>query len=265
VARPARLDPELLLGELAPAVAAVRAWLEPLDAAALDAPSVLPAWRVGDVGAHLVLVARSVVVLEPAPADDALAVAAYVGRYAAAAERIAQASVADAGGPGRTPADLLDAWDATWTAALAHARQLVAAGVDAVQAGRGVVRLGDFLASRIVELVVHADDLARSWPAAAAPAMPEAARRRVARLLLAVLAERHPGRSVEVRVPPVGAVQCVAGPTHTRGTPPGVVETDPLTWVRLAAGRIGWAEARADGLVRASGERTDLGGLLPLL
>jgi len=86
-----------------------------------------------------------------------------------------------------------------------------------------------------------------------------------ARALLSVLAERAPGRSVEVRVPPYGAIQCVAGPRHTRGTPPNVVETDPLTWIRLGTGRLDWAEAVGSGLVRASGVRADLSELLPLL
>jgi len=82
--------------------------------------------------------------------------------------------------------------------------------------------------------------------------------------LLAVLAQRAPGRSVEVRVPPYGAVQCVAGPRHTRGTPPNVVETDPLTWIRLATGRLSWTAARRTGKVTASGIRTDISDLLPL-
>ena len=60
-------------------------------------------------------------------------------------------------------------------------------------------------------------------------------------------------------------VQCVEGPRHTRGTPSNVVETDPLTWVRLATGRIAWVDARAAGSVSASGERADLNGQLPLL
>jgi hypothetical protein len=85
------------------------------------------------------------------------------------------------------------------------------------------------------------------------------------RALLAVLAELAPGRSVEVRVPPYGAVQCVPGPRHTRGTPPNVVETDPLTWLRLAAGRLEWSEAVADGRVRASGVRADVSQYLPLV
>jgi hypothetical protein len=82
------------------------------------------------------------------------------------------------------------------------------------------------------------------------------------RHLLADLAERSPGHTVEVRVPPYGAVQCVEGPRHTRGTPPNVVETDPVTWVLLATGRLGYAEMVAVGRVAASGLRADLEPLL---
>ena len=78
------------------------------------------------------------------------------------------------------------------------------------------------------------------------------------------LAVRHPGRSTEVRVPPFGAVQCVEGPRHTRGTPPNVVETDPQTWLLLVTGALPWADAVADGRVHAGGERSDLSALLPL-
>ena len=82
---------------------------------------------------------------------------------------------------------------------------------------------------------------------------------------LAVLEQRAPGHSVEVRVPPYAAVQCIPGVRHTRGTPPAVVETDAPTWVALATGELSWAEARAQGRVSASGERTDLSVHLPLL
>ena len=75
-------------------------------------------------------------------------------------------------------------------------------------------------------------------------------------------AAENPGKSVELRVPPYVAVQCVTGPRHTRGTPPNVVETDPETWLRLYAGRLAWTEAVATGRVRASGERADLSALL---
>ncbi|WP_028649919.1 sterol carrier family protein [Nocardiopsis sp. CNT312] len=84
------------------------------------------------------------------------------------------------------------------------------------------------------------------------------------RATLAVLADRAPGHSLEVRVPPHGAVQAVEGPRHTRGTPPGVVETDPLTWLALATGATAWCDAVADHRVRASGTRADLSPWLPL-
>jgi hypothetical protein len=81
---------------------------------------------------------------------------------------------------------------------------------------------------------------------------------------LALLGELAPGSSVEVRVPPYAAVQVVGGTTHRRGTPPAVVETDPLTWLDLVYGRQDWASACAAGEVLASGERSDLSDLLPL-
>lgn len=84
------------------------------------------------------------------------------------------------------------------------------------------------------------------------------------RYTLQLLAERTPGRSVEVRVPPCGVVQCVPGPRHTRGTPPNVVETDPETWLALATGATSWSDALAGGNVGASGPRADLSELLPL-
>ena len=77
---------------------------------------------------------------------------------------------------------------------------------------------------------------------------------------LALLSERAPGRSVEVRVPPYAAAQVVPGVRHTRGTPPAVVEMDADTWIALATGELSWADAR----VSASGERADLSAYLPL-
>lgn len=81
---------------------------------------------------------------------------------------------------------------------------------------------------------------------------------------LAVLAQRFPGKSVEVRVPPYAAVQCIEGARHTRGTPPAVVETRADVWIALARGRLAFKDAVAAGDVRASGERSDLTAQLPL-
>ena len=85
------------------------------------------------------------------------------------------------------------------------------------------------------------------------------------RYLLQVLADGAPGNSVEVRVPPFGAVQCIGGPGHTRGTPPNVVETDALTWLAIATGGAAWANALEHGRISASGSRADLSAHLPLL
>ena len=81
---------------------------------------------------------------------------------------------------------------------------------------------------------------------------------------LAVLEQRAPGHSVEVRVPPYAAVQVVPGVRHTRGTPPAVVEMDAATWVALATGDLAWHDAERSAQVRASGERADLSPYLPL-
>jgi hypothetical protein len=85
------------------------------------------------------------------------------------------------------------------------------------------------------------------------------------RFTLEELAQSSPGGALEVRVPPAGAVQALAGPSHTRGTPPGVVETDPTTWLELASGDITWSEALAAARVSASGQRADLTACLPLV
>ena len=97
---------------------------------------------------------------------------------------------------------------------------------------------------------------------------PEPARTELAaavRLSLRTLATDVPGHSVEVRVPPFAAVQCVEGPAHSRGTPPNVVEADPRTWLELATGRLTWSDAIASDRVAASGARADLSNWLPLV
>lgn len=85
------------------------------------------------------------------------------------------------------------------------------------------------------------------------------------RLTARTLAALAPGASVEVRIPPFAAVQCVAGPRHTRGTPPNVVETDPRTWLLLATGMLTLADGQANGSLALSGSRAgEIGHWLPL-
>lgn len=103
------------------------------------------------------------------------------------------------------------------------------------------------------------------WLREEAERPPRAQLAEAVRCSLRTLAVDAPGGSVEVRVPPYGAVQCLGGPAHTRGTPPNVVETDSRTWLRLAAGMLTWADAVAQGSVSASGNRADLSAVLPLI
>ena len=84
------------------------------------------------------------------------------------------------------------------------------------------------------------------------------------RYLLEVLASDFEGHTVEVRVPPWGAVQAIEGPRHTRGTPPNVIETDAETWIALATGSVSWGDAVAKARASASGQRADLSDVLPL-
>lgn len=84
------------------------------------------------------------------------------------------------------------------------------------------------------------------------------------RAALAELRSLSPGRSVEVRVPYVGAVQVISGPTHTRGTPPNTIEMELETWLQLAVGTLTWDDAKAAGKVDASGTRADISSHLPL-
>jgi Bacterial SCP ortholog len=104
----------------------------------------------------------------------------------------------------------------------------------------------------------------RGWLAGEAEQPPRAVLGAAVKTSARWLAQQVPGRSVELRVPPFVAVQCVPGPRHTRGTPPNVIETDAATWLRLALGELSWADAVADGKVIASGNRAELSAHLPL-
>lgn len=120
-------------------------------------------------------------------------------------------------------------------------------------------------ARRPVDPALGAAALREVQSAEAAGTIPDRATTRTAvRWLLEELARRAPGHAVEIRVPPYAAVQAVAGPRHTRGTPPAIVELSAQTWISLATGAITWDDAVASGGVRASGVRADLSGWLPL-
>ncbi|MGH8839529.1 MAG: sterol carrier family protein [Jiangellaceae bacterium] len=259
-----RVDPARARETFAAGIRSIRDWLAALPDEAWAAPSVLPTWTVSDLAAHVSMVAGSPASIERAPRGTAArSPAAYMSGYAAVAADIADAARTVAGGPDRTSGTALTAIDERLASALVVLDDLLPDD-PVVAASRGPIRLGDYLATRAVEIAVHADDLAVSVPGVDPPRVPVDAERLAVRTLVEALAERAPGRSVEVRVPPYAAVQCIQGPRHTRGTPANVVETDPATWLRLAAGRITWDDAMAAARVLASGDRADLKAYLPL-
>ncbi|WP_045876991.1 sterol carrier family protein [Pseudofrankia sp. DC12] len=241
----------------------VAAGVDALPDAAFDAASPLPGWTVGALVAHC---ARSggalAVALAAGPAAGVSAADAvdYLGGVGARAEAVADTARSDAAGPGAVElrGRLRDAVAASAGGLQAALGAGSSPGWDqVVSSPGGPIRLGDFVVTRCVEGVVHGLDLGF------APARD--ALRIVTRALVDLLAARAPGRSVEVRVPPFAAVQVVDGPRHTRGTPPNVVEADPVAFVEVAAGRLEWARALATGRITASGDRADLRPWLPLL
>lgn len=183
---------------------------------------------------------------EPAPGDDLLA----PERWPYAAARAA----AEGGDP---PQDTYEAVAEAVTGTADTRR---------VATGAGPMRFPDYLVTRIVALTVHTDELNEALePAGITVPLDREALATTTRLLADALATEAPGGSVELRIPPYAVVQCVEGPRHTRGTPPNVVETDPLSWLRLATGRLTWPDALHAAKLSASGDRADLSALLPLL
>ncbi|MDX2939413.1 maleylpyruvate isomerase family mycothiol-dependent enzyme [Streptomyces ipomoeae] len=226
----------------------------------LALPTRLGAWTVRDLAAHITMAVDSVsrALERPEPAKGELNMLDYASVSARYADAVAEA--------GRTLAEA----NPDLTALYARVGQRITDALDATPPGRlidtraGGMTLDDYLLTRTLELVVHTDDLNAAVPGLDIPYDRQTLATCV-RLLADTLAARAPGGSTEVRIPPYAVVQCVEGPRHTRGTPPNVVETDPLTWVRLATGRLDWATALDEAKVTASGERADLGKLLPVI
>jgi uncharacterized protein (TIGR03083 family) len=234
-------------------------WLAALPADAFGQPSVLAGWDLRALTAHLVTMRTGLTTRLSRPSGEApTPIAAYVGRYGPAADDIAEVAARD----DRPATELITALRGEPPVAEAVS-SLTAAGV--LAGARGPITVLDWVLTRLIDLVVHSDDLSRSVPSRPGVELVRPALASVTRTSAQVLAAQVPGRSVELRVPPFVAVQAIAGPRHTRGTPPNVVETDPVTWLRLATGRLSWRVAVADGAVRASGARADLSEYLPVL
>jgi uncharacterized protein (TIGR03083 family) len=236
-------------------------WLAAAPPKLFGRPSVLDGWDVRMLVGHLLLTHRGQIEQLATRADGPpVPLAAFVTRYRPAARAIAERTAATAAELG--PAELLDA-----LRAVADVRDAVADLPPATVIGTalGPITASDWLGARLIELVVHTDDLSRSLRELTLIPLERTALATVTRLLAEILSAQKPGRSVELRVPPFIAVQAIPGPRHTRGTPANVVETDPLGWLRLATGRLEWAAALDTNAVRASGARADLSAALPLL
>ncbi|WP_059009738.1 sterol carrier family protein [Streptomyces specialis] len=228
-----------------------------------EKPSGLPGWDVRTLLAHIAgqIDALPRLLAQPAPA---------VARPATDLNRWAVSTAAVADDLDRTTRRDAEATPDQIAAIDAAAEEMEAVLETAVREDVliphrfGAMRALDFTVTRIVELVVHSDDLTRAT--AVAVRLDRQALAITVRVLADALAAKAPGSSTEVRVPPFAAVQCLPGPRHTRGTPPNVVETDPVTWVRLATGRTTWDAATATGRLRAGGERAGaLAAQLPVL
>ncbi len=222
------------------------AFCDGLDALDPAGPTDCEGWTVADLDNHMANNLRGLVAVEErrvatAATGGLTAWAGELARLSELADRIARSDRLRTRGFVRAALQALDD----------HPADTV------VHQATGDHTLRDAAMFRLVEAVVHGLDVGIE------PVRP--ALKLVVKALAASLAEQHPGRTVEVRVPPYTAVQCLEGPRHTRGTPPNVVEADPIAWVRLCAGRDSWAALVADGRVRASGERSDLSGMLPLV
>jgi uncharacterized protein (TIGR03083 family) len=238
-------------------------WIGRLPDDAWARQSRLPGWTVAQLAFHTTMTPVTVIdALAAGPSGSKpQSIAAYTAHWRQAAPEIAARDRQAA--EGVTVSDVVTRHRQSMTE-LADVLGTVV-GDPVVQARRGPIKLSDFMATRINEFVVHSLDLSASVPELEPLPVDRAALGVATRMLTGILAERVPGHSVELRVPPYAAVQCVAGPRHTRGTPPNVVEVDAMTWVELATGRAEWADAVAAGRVRASGERADISAHLPVL
>ena len=244
---------------------AVATWLGELEPTEFEQPSVLPGWDVRLLVGHFVLIVEGFrAILGRPSAERSISSAELVSRYRRDVDHLEARTRAAAG---ESSGSELVGRFSTGLDALADA--LAGSLPPVLDTPRGPAAILDFTETRIVELVVHSDDLSRSLPDREPVSLERSALGATARTLTTILAERSPGRSIEVRLPPYAAVQCGLpddpGPTHTRGTPPNVVETDAVTFLRLATGRTSWVEARAAHLVTASGRQADLTPVLPLL
>lgn len=233
--------------------------LEQLEECARSAPESAPA--ICEAIAGLLVIHTDLLDALAAPtAERPMPLADYV-KIAHTGRRELRRELADHGSAADLSTDLRNAIAQIWDR-LSEPNPPVA-----VRERRTAVALTDLLRLATAQWVFAQLDLPTAQGGADRPT--RAALADTVRLLCHVLAERNPGRSVEVRVPPFAAVQIGAasdpGSVHTRGTPPNVVETDGVAFLRLATGRVPFDELRSTGSLLASGAHADISAMFPLL
>ncbi|MFJ9816120.1 sterol carrier family protein [Streptomyces sp. NPDC101151] len=253
-------DPAKIRAAVFGQLGTVREAVHGLTPEQLALPTRLGEWTVRELVAHIGMAVTAVhrSLDRPAPPKQDVQVAEWPFATAADSAAIAGFTRNPTTGHPDLGAYLADVEQSLRTVLAEHP------GSRLLDTDAGALPLDDYLVTRAVELVVHTDDLNAAVPGLQVP-YDRQALAAATRLLADALAVKAPGGSTEVRVPPYAVVQCVEGPRHTRGTPPNVVETDPLTWLRLATGRLAWPDAVQEAKVSASGERADIGYLLPLM
>lgn len=250
-----------LISALTAQVGAVVAALRTLPENDFERPAVIEDWNVRTIVAHLVMVQNQLLEDLESPTS----------------QRPVKLSSLGPGWRRRHTRELSEDLAAHQTGAhLTHQMQAGLAEINArcaktipdtvLAAGIDPLKVTDYLRLLAIDWAIHTDDLNRSLPQRPSIQVENQVLAAAVRTLAELLAQRHPGRSIEVRIPPYAAVQCgdPGDPSHTRGTPPNVVECPPLNFLRLATDRVEFAaELRAHHLT-ASGTRADLTDKLPL-
>lgn len=256
--RPGARQTARIVAGVAAQARATAAFLTSLPEPAFARPTRLPGWDLRLLTAHLAAQQLALIdALEDGTPNRPTTLANYVRTLRARAHRVTEEATTVAG-------------DESGPALARQLRRNVGDLVSLVAENLPEVvhdpplRTQDYLRWAAVDWVTHSDDINQVFGATPIT-FDRQAQADAVRSLASVLAANNPGHSVEVRVPPFAAVQCgrEGDPSHTRGTPPNVVEADPMTFLRIATGRVRFADA-GSGLT-ASGTRADISDWLPLI
>ena len=184
---------------------ALRTWIETSGVLReAQRQSVLEAWNVHELVTHIGRSFLDIPVLGPAPGGVPRSIREYIAEYGAAAGEIADGTKQLARS---FSGDVLAGID---NCARLGFRALDALRAEVVRGPRGAITRDDFILTRLIELVVHGDDLARSVPQVDAPPLLDL---------------------------PVAAVFDALVRAYVEVTGRSPEAGDQLDWIRLAPGR----------------------------